>query len=36
MKISDDQVIRTENLTKMYPGMDLPAVDALNLLVHQG
>ena len=36
MKISDDQVIRTENLTKKYPGMNLPAVDALNLLVHQG
>jgi ABC-2 type transport system ATP-binding protein len=36
MKISDEQVIRTENLTKMYPDMDLPAVDTLNLLVYRG
>ncbi|MGA7835119.1 MAG: ATP-binding cassette domain-containing protein [Acidimicrobiales bacterium] len=29
-------MIRTENLTKHYPGMDVPAVDQLNLKVHQG
>jgi ABC-2 type transport system ATP-binding protein len=33
---NDNEVIRTENLTKSYPGMDVPAVDALNLAVHQG
>jgi ABC-2 type transport system ATP-binding protein len=32
----DNEVIRTENLTKLYPGMDAPAVDRLNLKVHQG
>jgi ABC-2 type transport system ATP-binding protein len=32
----DNEVIRTENLTKLYPGMDAPAVDGLNLKVHQG
>jgi ABC-2 type transport system ATP-binding protein len=32
----DNEVIRTENLTKLYPGMDTPAVDGLNLKVHQG
>jgi ABC-2 type transport system ATP-binding protein len=32
----DDEVIRTENLTKLYPGMDVAAVDGLNLKVHQG
>src|ERR1700678_3013970 len=32
----DNEVIRTENLTKLYPGMDAPAVDGLNLEVHQG
>jgi ABC-2 type transport system ATP-binding protein len=29
-------VIRTHNLTKVYPGMDVPAVDRLNLTVHAG
>jgi len=33
---NDDEVIRTENLTKLYPGMDVAAVDGLNLKVHQG
>jgi ABC-2 type transport system ATP-binding protein len=32
----DNEVIRTENLTKLYPGMDVAAVDGLNLKVHQG
>jgi ABC-2 type transport system ATP-binding protein len=36
MTINDNEVIRTENLTKSYPGMDVPAVDGLNLAVHQG
>jgi len=36
MTINDNEVIRTENLTKLYPGMDVPAVDALNLVVRQG
>jgi len=31
-----NEVIRTEDLTKVYPGMDVPAVDRLNLDVHQG
>jgi ABC-2 type transport system ATP-binding protein len=30
------EVIRTQNLTKVYPGMDVPAVDRLNLTVHAG
>jgi ABC-2 type transport system ATP-binding protein len=30
------EVIRTLNLTKVYPGMDVPAVDRLNLTVHAG
>jgi ABC-2 type transport system ATP-binding protein len=30
------EVIRTQNLTKVYPGMDVPAVDRLNLTVHTG
>jgi ABC-2 type transport system ATP-binding protein len=30
------EVIRTQNLTKVYPGMDVPAVDRLNLTVHGG
>jgi ABC-2 type transport system ATP-binding protein len=34
--VHDNDVIRTENLTKLYPGMDAPAVDQLNLEVHQG
>jgi len=34
--VQDNGVIRTENLTKSYPGMDVPAVDQLNLEVHQG
>jgi ABC-2 type transport system ATP-binding protein len=33
---NDNEVIRTENLTKQYPGMDIAAVDGLNLKVHQG
>jgi ABC-2 type transport system ATP-binding protein len=32
----DHEIIRTEELTKVYPGMDVAAVDALNLKVHQG
>src|SRR3984957_4940027 len=36
MTTHDDEVIRTENLTKLYPGMDVAAVDGLNLKVHQG
>jgi ABC-2 type transport system ATP-binding protein len=31
-----DIVIRTSDLTKQYPGMDRPAVDALTLEVHKG
>src|SRR5437868_8048453 len=31
-----DEVIRTEELTKVYPGMDVPAVDRLNLAVSHG
>jgi ABC-2 type transport system ATP-binding protein len=31
-----DVVIRTVELTKQYPGMDRPAVDALTLEVHRG
>ncbi len=30
------EIIRTENLTKRYPGMDSPALDGLNLKVHRG
>jgi ABC-2 type transport system ATP-binding protein len=30
------EVIRTQNLTKVYPGMDVAAVDRLNLTVHAG
>ena len=30
------EVIRTQNLTKVYPGMDVPAVDRLNLTVCAG
>jgi ABC-2 type transport system ATP-binding protein len=36
MITEDNEVIRTENLTKRYPGMDEAAVDGLNLNVHQG
>jgi ABC-2 type transport system ATP-binding protein len=36
MTTYDGEVIRTENLTKKYPDMDVAAVDQLNLLVHQG
>jgi ABC-2 type transport system ATP-binding protein len=36
MTTHDNEVIRTENLTKLYPGMDVAAVDGLNLKVHQG
>jgi ABC-2 type transport system ATP-binding protein len=32
----DDAVIRTTDLTKVYPGMDRPAVDKLNLSVLRG
>jgi ABC-2 type transport system ATP-binding protein len=31
-----EEIIRTEDLTKQYPGMDVPAVDKLNLKVHRG
>src|SRR6204780_1021781 len=31
-----EEIIRTEDLTKQYPTMDVPAVDKLNLKVHQG
>jgi ABC-2 type transport system ATP-binding protein len=31
-----DVVIRTEQLTKLYPGMDVPAVDRLDLAVRKG
>ena len=34
--MNSTEVIRTEDLTKVYPGMDVPAVDQLNLAVHQG
>src|SRR5436190_15671026 len=33
---NEDAVIRTTDLTKVYPGMDRPAVDELNLSVHRG
>jgi ABC-2 type transport system ATP-binding protein len=33
---TDDVVIRTRDLTKQYPGMDRPAVDALTLEVRRG
>jgi ABC-2 type transport system ATP-binding protein len=36
MATDNNEVIRTENLTKRYSGMDEPAVDTLNLKVHQG
>jgi ABC-2 type transport system ATP-binding protein len=36
MVIDDNEVIRTEELTKRYSGMDVSAVDGLNLKVHQG
>jgi ABC-2 type transport system ATP-binding protein len=31
-----EEIIRTEDLTKQYPAMDVPAVDRLNLKVHRG
>jgi ABC-2 type transport system ATP-binding protein len=31
-----DEIIRTDDLTKQYDGMDVPAVDKLNLKVHRG
>ena len=31
-----EEIIRTEDLTKQYPIMDVPAVDKLNLKVHRG
>jgi ABC-2 type transport system ATP-binding protein len=34
--VTDDVVIRTIDLTKQYPSMDRPAVDALTLEVHKG
>jgi ABC-2 type transport system ATP-binding protein len=33
---SSDAIIRTAELTKVYPGTDFKAVDALNLTVHTG
>jgi ABC-2 type transport system ATP-binding protein len=36
MTVHDTEIIRTEDLTKVYPGMDVAAVDELNLKVHQG
>jgi ABC-2 type transport system ATP-binding protein len=36
MTTTDNEVIRTENLTKLYSGMDVAAVDGLNLAVYQG
>ena len=36
MTVDSDEIIRTEDLTKRYPGMDVPALDQLNLRVHQG
>src|SRR5437764_2210299 len=35
-ELDEDAVIRTTDLTKVYPGMDRPAVDKLNLSVHRG
>ena len=32
----DPVVIQTSDLTKVYPGMDRPAVDKLNLEVRRG
>jgi len=31
-----DEIIRTVDLTKQYPTMDVPALDQLNLKVHRG
>ena len=31
-----DEIIRTADLTKQYPTMDVPALDRLNLKVHRG
>ncbi len=31
-----EEIIRTDDLTKQYPTMDVPAVDKLNLKVHHG
>src|SRR6204780_2753945 len=31
-----EEIIRTEELTKQYPTMDVPAVEGLNLKVHRG
>ena len=31
-----DEIIRTVDLTKQYPSMDVPALDQLNLKVHRG
>jgi ABC-2 type transport system ATP-binding protein len=31
-----EEIIRTDDLTKQYAGMDVPAVDKLNLKVHRG
>ncbi len=36
MTLVDNAVIRTEELTKVYPGMDVAAVDRLNLEVFRG
>jgi ABC-2 type transport system ATP-binding protein len=34
--VERDDIIRTHDLTKQYPGMDGPALDGLNLSVHRG
>jgi ABC-2 type transport system ATP-binding protein len=36
MRDDDEEVIRCLSLTKRYPGMDMPAVDTLDLSVRQG
>ncbi len=35
-EVSEKEVIHTEGLTKVYPGMDMPAVDRLDLSVCHG
>jgi ABC-2 type transport system ATP-binding protein len=35
-EVTVDEVIRTEDLVKVYPRMDVPAVNGLNLSVHHG
>ena len=36
MAVDVEKIIRTQDLTKRYPGMDVPALDSLNLHVIQG